>query len=151
MLRKLLHGILIGCSAAIAAIFFSHKGWLDWLENRTWDIRVHCFARPSNATDSIRLILIDQPSLDWAFSELNLRWPWPREAYEPILAFCKRSQAKGTAFDILFTESSVYGVEDDEILGRGIKNSVPFAGVLWLSKIRGYNCLLYTSPSPRDS
>jgi len=137
MLRKVLHGLLIGLLSAAAALLFSHNGWLEWIENSTWDARVRHLARPSQFTDDIRLILIDQASLDWGEDELSFKWPWPREAYEPILAFCKRSGAKVVAFDMLYTEASAYGVEDDDIFGAAIRAAPPFAGVLWLSRSSG--------------
>jgi len=59
----------------------------------------------------IALVMIDQSSLDWVQKELGLGWPWPRELYGIIASsLCK---ADVQAYDILFTEPSTYGPEDD--------------------------------------
>ncbi len=54
---------------------------LDWLENTTWDWRTKLYAAPGRASDQIRVIMIDQTSLDWAKDTLQvpLSWPWPRQ------------------------------------------------------------------------
>ena len=93
-------------------------GALDRWEAITWDWRAATLARPSPASDRIALILLDQDSLDWAQKENGLSWPWPREVYAAIIAYCQRSGAKSLAFDVLFTEPSSYGVEDDAALAR---------------------------------
>lgn len=59
----------------------------------------------------VGLVYVDQPSLDWAEAELGLSWPWPRETYGIIADFC--GVADAIAFDILFTERSPFGSEDD--------------------------------------
>ena len=65
---------------ALAATGFS---WLVWeagllrgVEAVLWGWRVACFAKPSPHTDAIRLILLDQGSLDWGATEQGWSWPW---------------------------------------------------------------------------
>jgi adenylate cyclase len=65
--------------------------------------------------------LLDQDSLDWAQRENGLGWPWPREVYGAISAFCKRGGARVLSLDLLFTEPSVYNVADDEALGQALR------------------------------
>ncbi|MFN2352700.1 MAG: CHASE2 domain-containing protein, partial [Kiritimatiellia bacterium] len=69
-------------------------------------------------TSRVRLILLDQQSLDWGANVSGLSWPWPREVYQPIVDFCLRQGARSIAFDVLFTEPSKYGVADDQLLGQ---------------------------------
>ena len=90
-----------------------------------------------DATDAIRLILLDQNSLDWGKRENALGWPWPREIYTVILDFCRRQGAKAVIFDVLFTEPSTYGVADDQTLGESIDNGPPFVGAVFLSDAAG--------------
>ena len=71
------------------------------------------FSSSDNPKDKvpIALVMIDQSSLDWVQKELGLGWPWPRELYGIIASsLCK---ADVQAYDILFTEPSTYGPEDD--------------------------------------
>ncbi|HCO48472.1 MAG TPA: hypothetical protein DIT55_03200 [Spirochaetaceae bacterium] len=68
-------------------------------------------ARGGAAGDQVELIYVDQYSLGWVEKNLGLAWPWPREVYGIIASFL--SEAKAQAFDILFSEASSYGPEDD--------------------------------------
>jgi len=59
----------------------------------------------------LALVAIDQTSLDWVQKELGLGWPWPRELYGVMAGYLRGARAQ--AWDILFTETSTYGPEDD--------------------------------------
>ncbi len=132
--RKILSGAAVGLGAAFVALLLWATGPLDRWENATWSWRVKAFARPSEATGRIKIILLDQQSLDWGKNESGLSWPWPREVYGPILDFCRRAEAKAVAFDVLYTEPSASGVGDDAKFGEAIRRSVPFAGALALTR-----------------
>jgi len=103
----------------IALLVFAGIGLLDFsgvfrfLENKTYDLRIRFLARFSRPSDEIILILINQDSLDWALRERGWSWPWPRKAYAELLDYMKAGRAKSVAFDIIFSEPSVYGAEDD--------------------------------------
>lgn len=114
---KFLQGLGTGVVAATIAILLWSLGRLDWWEVRTWDWRVTYLCRPGPATDKIRLILLDQGSLDWAVQENQMPWPWPRDVYKHIIEFCKRCGVKAIVFDIMFPDPSPYGVADDQGLG----------------------------------
>ncbi len=112
-------------------------GSLDRWELTTWHWRVRYLAKPVAATDKIKLIVVDQPSLDWGKTQNGWSWPWPREAYTPIIDFCRRSGARVVAFDVLFSEPSVYGVSDDEALGAAIRRAPAFVASLVLGQQTG--------------
>jgi len=137
MVKKTVYGIIIGVISAAAAIALWQCGLLERFEARTWDLRVQKLSRPSRLTDSIRLIFIDQASLDWVNKEMAYRWPWPRSLYQPIMAYCKRQGAKVVAFDILFTEPSSYGVEDDQNFVSALTNAPPFVAALFIGRESG--------------
>ncbi|MBE0616597.1 MAG: adenylate/guanylate cyclase domain-containing protein, partial [Proteobacteria bacterium] len=118
--RRFLQGLLVGLGAAALALAAGGLGWLDRVEAWTWDWRETALARPGPATDRVRLILLDQESLDWAREENGLSWPWPREVYGVVADYCARMGARALAFDVLFTEPSLYGVADDESFGAGL-------------------------------
>jgi adenylate cyclase len=118
LVRKLFQGLASGMAGAILATGLWAAGALDRWEAITWDWRAAAMACPSPAHDQIALILLDQDSLDWGQKENGLSWPWPREVYAAIIAYCQRSGARSLAFDVLFTEPSSYGVEDDAALAR---------------------------------
>jgi adenylate cyclase len=134
MRRKLVEGILIGVAAAFAALIVWHAGILDRLEYATWSWRVQFFARPSAVTDKIKLILLDQQSLDWGRKVNRLSWPWPREVYGPIIDFCTRHGARAVIFDVIYSEPSSYGVADDRKLAEAISRAPFFVGSLSLHR-----------------
>ncbi len=134
---KLQHGILLGLAGGVLAFLLNSVGLLDRLENVTWDMRVRLLARPAPTTASVRLIFVDQASLDWAAEHLGLPWPWPREVYRAILDFCRRGEVRSVTFDVMFTEASAYGVDDDLEFQAAIEQGPPFAGALFLGRESG--------------
>ncbi|MEW6670802.1 MAG: CHASE2 domain-containing protein [Thermodesulfobacteriota bacterium] len=134
---KLRQGLAVGLAAAAIALVLWGLGWLNLWEAKTWDWRSRLLARPGAATDDIRLILLDQNSLDWAYRENGLTWPWPRELYSAIVSYCRRSGAKAVAFDVLFTEPSKYGVEDDAAFSTAVNGFGRFAGAVFLGQSSG--------------
>jgi len=114
--KRLLQGLIAGLVGLAAAWALSLTGILDAFETRTFDWRARLLAPKTADSDRVRLILLDQASLDWGSKENGLSWPWPREVYAAILDFCHRGGAAAVAFDVLYTEPSTYGVTDDAAL-----------------------------------
>jgi len=122
---KCLRALAIGLVAALAALAAWYVGWLASWEAPTWTWRARFFARREMPSPQIKLILLDQASLDWAQEINGWGWPWPREVHGAIAAFCQRAGARAFAIDLLFTEPSVYGVPDDEALGEALRTGPP--------------------------
>ena len=116
-MRKLQYAFAVGLLSAGAALVLWLAGALDRLEYTTWSWRVQALKRPGKATDKIKIILLDQYSLDQGRKPHAWSWPWPREVYGPLIDYCRRGGARAIAFDVVFTEPSVYPVPDDEALG----------------------------------
>jgi adenylate cyclase len=137
MLKKFLHGFFVGLGAAAVAVGCWFAGWLNQPENMLWRWRVRTFAAMTPPSDQIKVILLDQNSLDWGKAENRWSWPWPREVYGPIFSFCKRGGAKAVAFDWVFTEPSVYQAADDEALGSAFQSVSSSVGALFLGTKSG--------------
>jgi adenylate cyclase len=133
--RQLVQGALLGFAAALLALLLWSAGILTPLENLTWQWRAGSFAGEPPKTPIV-LVALDQASLDWGRKENALSWPWPREAYRLIVDFCRRAGARAIAFDLLFSEDSVYGVEDDQALAAAL-GQVPAVGAVSLSRRSG--------------
>lgn len=131
MRKKLLQAVLLGgaATALFAALWLG--GALDRIEYATWTPRVRQFWKPSPSTEKIKLVLIDQQSLDWAAKESALPWPWMREAYNPVLDFLRKGGAKVIAFDMLYTEPG--HVADDDTFGAKIGEKKDFVVATFLS------------------
>ncbi len=135
--QKTLLGIAIGFAAALLSLFLWTVGALDRWELATWAWRVELLARPGPETSRIKLILLDQASLDWGKTTNGWSWPWPRQVYGPIIDFCRRGGARAIIFDVLYTEPSVYGVADDELLAAAMKRASAFVLPLSLGEEAG--------------
>lgn len=122
MKKKIFFAMSVGIVSAVLALVLFLTGILNRFEATTWTWRVKYFAPRTEPLSTVQTILVDQDSLEWASKEMGWSWPWPREAYTLFLSFCKRANVKGVAFDILFTEPSKYGVDDDRALGESIRS-----------------------------
>ena len=123
--KALTQGLLIGAGAACVTVLLYSTGSLEWVEAKTWDWRTRWLAKPGTATEQVCTIAVDQNALDAAEDLMGITWKWPREVYSAILSFCARGGAKAVAFDLIFTESSEMGVEDDVRFGDAIASGPP--------------------------
>jgi len=135
--RQLLQGLLVGLVAALLAGFLGWSGALDHVERATWAWRARHFAAGPRAPEPIVLIALDQPTLDWGRDENGLSWPWPREAYSLVVDFCRRAGARAVVFDVLFSEPSLYGVEDDLAFAEALQRTPASVGSLTLGSGSG--------------
>ena len=92
------------------------QGGFDYLEYKMYDLRVTTLAPYTRPSDDIILILLDQDSIDWARQERSWSWPWPRQAYAQIIDYVKIGGASSFAFDVIFSEPSLYDTVFDSML-----------------------------------
>ncbi|MCL1926287.1 MAG: adenylate/guanylate cyclase domain-containing protein [Syntrophorhabdaceae bacterium] len=135
--KKAVSGAAVAIVSVALAFLLRATGAFERWELRTWDWRINIAARPSPSTDRIRLIMLDQQSLDWAQEENGLPWPWPREVYSAIISYLQRAGAQSIAFDVLYTEPSFYGPEDDAALGEAIGNAGNFIAATHFGETSG--------------
>jgi adenylate cyclase len=74
------------------------------------------------ASSQVVVVTLGQADLDF-FQKQGVSWPWPRQLYAPIIEFCQRGGAQAVIFDVLYTEASVYGAEDDQRLAQSMAAS----------------------------
>lgn len=121
--NKLLRGAAIGLAVfAVTAVLWG-LGVFRTLEWKSWDARVRLGADPSRAAADIVLLAVDQTSLDAYNKQQGLPWPWPRQMYVAVLDFLKAGGAKTVFFDLILTEPSGFGVEDDDAFAAAIARS----------------------------
>ena len=110
-------------------LIFTVVGLLDmcgaftFLEYKSYDLRVRLFASSARPSDDIIVMLLNQDSIDWAQQERGWCWPWPRKAYAELLDYISLGGADSVAFDIIFSEPSMYQAEDDAIFIRASQES----------------------------
>ncbi|ATX79484.1 adenylate cyclase [Mariprofundus aestuarium] len=78
------------------------------------------------ASKPVVYLLITDASLIEADEVDGISWPWPRSAYAEAVRFLKNAGASEIVFDMIFTERSVHGLEDD----TGFGNAIEDAGVI---------------------
>ncbi len=111
LIRSTVISVVIFCLFAFLYLF---TGVFDFLENKSYDLRVRLFANAKQPSEEIFVIVLNQDSLDWAQQERGWSWPWPRSAYGELVDFFNIGEAYSLAFDVLYTEPSIYGIEDDK-------------------------------------
>jgi len=104
------------------------------LERKSWDLRLRLFSQASQADKDIVVFLIDQYSLDVYEEQQGLPWPWPREFYSYLVDYLKAGGAKAVYIDLIFSESSGYGVQDDLVLASSMKKAGNVFLPVFLSK-----------------
>lgn len=106
-------------AAVFAAVFIVFaSGILSSAEKKSYDSRMRFSSRRTEISDRISLVLLDQESLDWAKKERGWSWPWPREAYAEMVRYFNRAGASSLAFDMIYSEPSIYGSSDDEAFAK---------------------------------
>jgi len=96
-------------------------GIFNYLENKSYDLRVQLMAKYTRPSDEIIVILLTQDCLDWAQKERGWGWPWPRQAYAEIVDYMNLGRAKAVAFDVIFSEPSIYrNARQDEIIDSAV-------------------------------
>jgi adenylate cyclase len=74
---------------------------------------------PNQSRFPITVIGIDAES----FSELGLQWPWPRSLHADLLDRLVADGASVVVFDVLFSESSGRGAQDDQLFADSIRSA----------------------------
>jgi adenylate cyclase len=71
------------------------------------------------ASPQVVVVTVDQPDLDF-FKDQGITWPWPRQLYEHLVDYCKHAGARAVIFDVLYTEASSRGSEDDDRFAQAV-------------------------------
>ncbi len=118
--KKALRGIAVGLAVFAVTLLLGLLKVFQPLEWKSWDARVQLLADPSLASTDIVLLAVDQYSLDVYEKEQGLGWPWPRQLYAGVLDFLKAGGAKAVFFDLMLTEGSTYGIDDDRLFAEAM-------------------------------
>jgi adenylate cyclase len=104
-------GLLVGC---LFLFSFQSPSWL-----------IYDFAQKLSAPSeqsAVGLVVVDQMSLD-RLAEEGVVFPLPRQLYGAVAEVAKEAKAKAVFFDLMFTETSSYGNEDDKLFAELLKRS----------------------------
>jgi adenylate cyclase len=121
--KRFSRGIGIGLGAFALALLVWSLHLARPLEWKSWDARLRLFANPARASSNIVILLIDQYSLDIYEKQQGLSWPWPRQVYSAVVDYLRTGGAKAVFIDLVFSESSRSGVEDDADFARAMERA----------------------------
>ncbi|HYQ59429.1 MAG TPA: CHASE2 domain-containing protein, partial [Desulfatiglandales bacterium] len=116
--------ILMACLISLATVLLiaslDQSDFFKTYELKSMDL----FQRFHSPLENPEVLMVEISQQDLtSLSEKGIQWPWPRQIYAPLVEVCAMAGAKGTIFDILFTEPSSYGKEDDLALAQAIRES----------------------------
>jgi adenylate cyclase len=117
--QKILRGVALGLGIGLAVLLLHEVELFNTMEWKSWDWRLRTFSDPGQASPEIVIVLVDQHSLDF-YEQDGLSWPWPRQLYAAAVQFFHTAGSRAMVFDVLFSENSVYGLEDDLAFGQAI-------------------------------
>jgi len=89
------------------------------IDHMAQDWRFRHFGAP-HISSLITLITIDQDSIDFFTESYGMSWPWYRQVYAPVVQYLNQTGARAVIFDMLFSEPSVFGVNDDQTFVEAI-------------------------------
>ena len=107
----------VAAVVAVAAVAMQLAGAWSAFDDALFDtFTVGSAPRPATASPVV-VVGIDEPS----FSELRMRWPWPRSVHARLVDELTQAGASVVAFDVLFSEPS--DPAHDALLARAIAAS----------------------------
>lgn len=111
--KRVLYGVMTGVIVSLCIFVFDLTPLQEMFELKTLDWRFRLLSNPQKAAKDIVIFYIDQKSLDHYARNDGISWPWPRGMYKPVIDFCVKGGAAAVVFDMLYTETSSFGSEDD--------------------------------------
>ncbi|TFG74834.1 MAG: CHASE2 domain-containing protein, partial [Chrysiogenales bacterium] len=101
-------------------------------EKKVYDQKVRFFSRPCSA--AVILVEIDQESIDFYNLNFQTPWPWPRSYYARAIDFLTAAGARAVAIDMIFSEPSLYGGEDEWLAASMKKSGRAFMPLFFLGQ-----------------
>ena len=115
--QKPIRALLVGLASAVLGVILILTGAMDGPERTLWDWRVRLLASPTDATDDVVLVLIDQESIELMSEQNAVDWPWPRQFYGLMIEFFGAAGAESVTIDLVLEDEGL-GVFDNEELKR---------------------------------
>jgi adenylate cyclase len=130
-LRRSLAGAGIGLAAGLVVLGSTFVPLIDQYERQSLDLRIRTFSDSARADPRIVTVAIDQASIDIIAAPRErggfaTGWPWPRDFYAMAAEYLLGSGARLVAFDIMFSERSIYTqvevLDDDKTLAAACRD-----------------------------
>lgn len=127
-LRRVRLATVLGLASAAFGLAALAGGWLRAAEGITFDWRARWFATPAPAELPLRLVLIDDTSLERVQEIYGYDWPWPRDFYAGLVDRCREAGVLAIGFDLRTPLPAEYPASDEifaEAMARAREAGVP--------------------------
>ncbi len=95
------------------------NGFVDSIENKTFDLRQNLAAKSKTPSPNIAIITVDDASYEYILDTYG-EWPLPRDVYAKIVNYLEKQNVETIAFDLLFVKSMKSKPEADKALVEAI-------------------------------
>ncbi|MDY2839371.1 MAG: adenylate/guanylate cyclase domain-containing protein [Treponema sp.] len=148
---KWLRSLILISGCFLTTFLLDSLGTFSFFENKTYDQRMIYASKKVRASDEIYFIGVNQESIDWAYKNYGWSWPWPREAWAKMIDFFSEGNPKSIAFDILYSEPSIYGPEDDKKFAQSEAKSGKVIQTVFITQNGTSENLLYPIPEIKEN
>lgn len=112
------------------------QGWFEFLENRSFDLRVELAPPRRPPPPEIIILDIDNPSFA-ALSQAIGRWPWTRLLWSDLVKYLHAAGARAVVFDVVFGGREPNAdAEFAQVLSETGNVSLAFAFVEYQAELR---------------
>ncbi|HEY9070279.1 MAG TPA: diguanylate cyclase [Candidatus Ozemobacteraceae bacterium] len=105
---------LAGLVFGLIAVLLFYNGYFTDLENGSIDLRFRSRGELPASRNVVVVSITDE-----SIAKLG-PWPWPRAVHARLLDVLASAGARVAAFDIMFSEPSLAGPEDDAVFARAV-------------------------------
>lgn len=123
MLKKIFYftlSIIFALSFYYCVFHFGINGFVESVENKTFDLRQSIISKNKTASSDIVLITIDDASYEYILDNIG-EWPLPRGLYADVINYVEKQNPKMIIFDMLFIKSAKSSREENIKLGNAFK------------------------------
>jgi len=104
--RKIIIASIIAFCCTALALLSVRVGIVDRWENQSHDVLYRDFQKAVSPDETV-IIAIDQNSLDYFQTQLQILWPWPRDIYAIMTEYLTSCGARAIAYDIIFASPDI--------------------------------------------
>ncbi|MBO7673191.1 diguanylate cyclase [bacterium] len=123
MLKKIFYftlSIIFALFIYYSVFHFGINGFVESVENKTFDLRQSIISKNKTASKDIVLITIDDASYEYILDNIG-EWPLPRGLYADVINYVEKQNPKMIIFDMLFIKSAKSSQEDNIKLGNAFR------------------------------
>ncbi len=123
MIKNLFYSLLIIILITLGFLTVksgSYSAFIEFAENKTFDIRQELKAQNNKKPSNIVIIAIDDASYEYILDKYG-EWPLRRDIYAKMIDYLEAQSPKSIAFDLMFVKSMKSNLSADKALSDSFK------------------------------